>query len=199
MSSGLPSGFCSSNVQQHSIHQILSSSKLHQNFQHKESKPNEKKNTCQVIQGVTFFYPPHWRSLNHPKKVTLNHQVNDSRKWFVLVECGFASSTKIRFKARTNEWNAAKSKSTSLSHMTCLGSRREGSSAGNPKETAVETGGGRYRLNNKRSPIIPQQTAPQAIPKSPKIKEFRNMNCWLEVDRPMFWRGMLENNGRILR
>ena len=29
----------------------------------------------QVVQAVVAFLSPNWRSLNHPKKVTLNHQV----------------------------------------------------------------------------------------------------------------------------
>ncbi len=43
-------------------------------------------------------------------------------------------STKLRFKARTKEWKAAKSKSTSLSHMTCLGAGG-GAAAGQPGGT----------------------------------------------------------------
>ena len=125
--------------------------------------------------------------------------MNDSRGDFVFFEFGFASSTKIRFKARTNEWNAAKSKSTSLSHMTCLGAALALGHAGHTL-TAVEKRGRGYRLNNKRSPIIPEQSTPQAIP--PKAQ-----NSGISKHEPVGWmltagyvfRSMLENYGKNLR
>ena len=53
----LPPGFRSSNVQQHSIHQILSSSNFIKTSNIKNQKPNGKKttNTCQVIQSDLFI------------------------------------------------------------------------------------------------------------------------------------------------